>query len=449
MVMNIADEKFERDLIDNRARGVAHLFIDRVAKSGQDEAYRFPQGGAWKSMTWAQTDTHARQIAAGLVALGVDAEDRVAIASSTRLGGSSRTWATCSLARRRRPCTRRADSPTSSTSSPTRARASCSPRTPIQVEKLRSGREQIPDVVKVVVFGGEGDGEWVMTLDELRELGRTRLEETPDVIDDRVASIKPQHLATLIYTSGTTGKAKGVRLSHDCWTYEASAVDSTGLLNAGDVQYLWLPLSHVFGKMLLCLPIRSVSDGRRRSRRQDHRQPARDAADVDGRRAAHLREGVRQDQHDDGGRRRRRNSSCTAGPWRSARRWPTARRRPPALRASRDRVQVGRQDHPVEDPRPLRQSRALLHLRFGGAQQGHRAVVLRDLVCRSSRATACRSRRRRRASTVPTSARTRSAPSVGRCRAPSSSSVRTTNCSSRVPASCRATGTSSARPPRC
>ena len=36
MVMNIADEKFERDLIDNRARSVAHLFIDRVAKSGQD-----------------------------------------------------------------------------------------------------------------------------------------------------------------------------------------------------------------------------------------------------------------------------------------------------------------------------------------------------------------------------------------------------------------------------
>ena len=89
---------------------------------------------------------------------------------------------------------------------------------------------------------------------------------TPLVIDDRVAGIKPQHLATLIYTSGTTGKAKGVRLSHDCWTYEASAVVSTGLLNAGDVQYLWLPLSHVFGKMLLCLPIQvgfpTVVDGR-------------------------------------------------------------------------------------------------------------------------------------------------------------------------------------------
>ena len=72
MVMNIADEKFERDLIDNRARSVAHLFIDRVAKSGQDEAYRFPQGGAWKSMTWAQTDKDVRAIAARIRALDAD-----------------------------------------------------------------------------------------------------------------------------------------------------------------------------------------------------------------------------------------------------------------------------------------------------------------------------------------------------------------------------------------
>lgn len=266
MVMNIADEKFERDLIDNRARSVAHLFIDRVAKSGQDEAYRFPQGGAWKSMTWAQTDTHARQIAAGLVALGVDAEDRVAIASSTRL-----EWVLADLGNMLAGAATTTVYPTSQLADVVHILTDSGSRVVFaedtdQVEKLRSGREQIPDVVKVVVFDGEGDGEWVMTLDELRELGRTRLEETPDVIDDRVAGIKPQHLATLIYTSGTTGKAKGVRLSHDCWTYEASAVDSTGLLNAGDVQYLWLPLSHVFGKMLLCLPIQvgfpTVVDGR-------------------------------------------------------------------------------------------------------------------------------------------------------------------------------------------
>ena len=63
--------------------------------------------------------------------------------------------------------------------------------------------------------------------------------------------MEPEHLATLIYTSGTTGQPKGVRLVHDCWTYTAAAQEACGLVDADDKQYLWLPLSHSFGKVLL------------------------------------------------------------------------------------------------------------------------------------------------------------------------------------------------------
>jgi long-chain acyl-CoA synthetase len=70
----------------------------------------------------------------------------------------------------------------------------------------------------------------------------------------------------LIYTSGTTGRPKGVRLTHDCWTYEAAAVDAVGILTPEDLQYLWLPLAHVFGKVLLTLPLQlgfaTAIDGR-------------------------------------------------------------------------------------------------------------------------------------------------------------------------------------------
>jgi long-chain acyl-CoA synthetase len=64
------------------------------------------------------------------------------------------------------------------------------------------------------------------------------------VVDDAVAAVKSDHLATLIYTSGTTGRPKGVELVHDCWTSEGAAVDALGILSASDLQYLWLPLSH-------------------------------------------------------------------------------------------------------------------------------------------------------------------------------------------------------------
>jgi long-chain acyl-CoA synthetase len=76
------------------------------------------------------------------------------------------------------------------------------------------------------------------------------LKEQPTVIDDRIATIQPDSLATLIYTSGTTGKPKGVQLLHSNWTYEAASVEALGILTIDDVQFLWLPLAHSFGKVL-------------------------------------------------------------------------------------------------------------------------------------------------------------------------------------------------------
>jgi long-chain acyl-CoA synthetase len=78
------------------------------------------------------------------------------------------------------------------------------------------------------------------------ELGRPLAAEFESV----VASVEPRHLATLIYTSGTTGRPKGVELIHDCWVFEGEAIERANLITRDDHQYLWLPLSHSFGKVL-------------------------------------------------------------------------------------------------------------------------------------------------------------------------------------------------------
>ena len=78
----------------------------------------------------------------------------------------------------------------------------------------------------------------------------------PTAVDDAVAAVGPEDLATLIYTSGTTGRPKGVRLVHDNWAYEGAAIDALEILHADDVQYLWLPLSHSFGKVLEAAQLR-------------------------------------------------------------------------------------------------------------------------------------------------------------------------------------------------
>src|SRR6185369_7996409 len=120
----------------------------------------------------------------------------------------------------------------------------------------------------ILIDGAPGDAQrdWVMTLAELEAAGAAHLAKDPRAVDDVVEATRGEHLATLIYTSGTTGKPKGVRLLHECWAYSADAIEATRLWGADDVQYLWLPMSHSFGKVLMAGHIASGSvtavDGR-------------------------------------------------------------------------------------------------------------------------------------------------------------------------------------------
>ncbi len=91
----------------------------------------------------------------------------------------------------------------------------------------------------------------MIALDDLATLGDARLATEPDEIDRISRDISPEALATLIYTSGTTGKPKGVRLRHDSWTYEGAVIQAYDILSEDDLQFLWLPMAHSFGKVLL------------------------------------------------------------------------------------------------------------------------------------------------------------------------------------------------------
>jgi long-chain acyl-CoA synthetase len=266
MSLTASDEHADLSLIEHRARSVAHLFVERVAKMPHAEAFRFPRGDGWESVTWSAADARVRQIAAGLEALGIELEQRVAIASSTRY-----EWVIADLAVMLAGAATTAIYPTTAESDVTYIMADSQSRVVFaeddaQIAKLAAHRSSLPEVVKVVTFDGTTDGDWVISLADLEKLGAARLAKEPSVVDDRIAAIEPHHLATLIYTSGTTGRPKGVRLSHDNWTYEAAAVDAIGILNHDDLQYLWLPLAHVLGKVLLTLPLQigfpTVLDGR-------------------------------------------------------------------------------------------------------------------------------------------------------------------------------------------
>ena len=74
------------EIVKNRARSVGEMFYNRVKESPNNEAYRFPdEDEKWQSLTWAETGEKVTRLAAGLVSLGIEAEQRVAIASGTRV----------------------------------------------------------------------------------------------------------------------------------------------------------------------------------------------------------------------------------------------------------------------------------------------------------------------------------------------------------------------------
>jgi len=266
MAFSASDEHNDLSLIEHRARSLAHLFVDRVATTPAAEAFRFPQDAAWASVTWAQMDARVRQLSAGLVALGIKSEQRVAIVSSTRY-----EWVIADLAVMLAGAATTAIYPSTSQSDVNYIVSDSQSRVVFaeddaQIAKLAANRSALSEVAKVITFDGTADGDWVISLADLQQLGAAHLVQAPSLVDDRIDAIEPQHLATLVYTSGTMGRPKGVRLSHDCWTYEVAAVDAIGLLTPADLQYLWLPLAHVLGKVLLTLPMQigfpTVLDGR-------------------------------------------------------------------------------------------------------------------------------------------------------------------------------------------
>jgi long-chain acyl-CoA synthetase len=255
--------------IQNRPPSMAHLFLDRVAATGDAEAYRYPVASAdggpdsWRSYTWREAGDRVFAIAAGLMDLGVRPEERVAIASTTRVD-----WILADLGIMCAGAAVTTVYPATNAEETAFILADSDSKVLIaedagQLAKVRERRDELPGLRHVVVIDPEGveasgdDPEgWVLTLADLAERGAAYLEKHPDRVRDTVAALRPEQLATLIYTSGTTGRPKGVRLRQDTWSYMAYAIEQIDLVRPDDVQYLWLPLAHVFGKVLLTAHIK-------------------------------------------------------------------------------------------------------------------------------------------------------------------------------------------------
>lgn len=239
----------------------------RVMATPAGEAFRYRgNSDEWISIDWSETRRRVDVIAAALLDLGLRHEERVVIVASTRI-----EWVLADLAIN---CAGGA----TTTIYPNTTGEDFDhivvdsgsvimfAENDSQLAKLDAVPEVAAAVHHIVLMDGEGDGGRVLSWAQLLERGAAKLAAEPGAVDAAIAACSRDDLATLIYTSGTTGRAKGVELLHSCWLYEGLTLRDMKIISPGYVQYLWLPLSHVFGKALiaaqLAIGFSSAVDGR-------------------------------------------------------------------------------------------------------------------------------------------------------------------------------------------
>jgi len=243
---------------------VPDLLHFRIGATPGGTAYQFVEGTSWKSVSWKDFGVTVREISMGLRALGLQNEERVAILAGTRY-----EWICADMGIL---CAGGATTTIYPSSTPDDCgyivqdsnTAFVIAENEEQIEKLVSQKASLSKVRKVISIDGKsGHDGWVISWAELLEKGRGASVAEWEAIGK---SVKNDSLATLIYTSGTTGRPKGVELTQDCWVYEAEAIDELQILRPDDVQYLWLPLAHSFGKVLevaqLKIGFQTAVDGR-------------------------------------------------------------------------------------------------------------------------------------------------------------------------------------------
>jgi long-chain acyl-CoA synthetase len=238
--------------VDARAgtgsKTIADLLPLAAEKYGDHAALKHKAGDQWVETSYSDLGRIVREIALGLVDLGVEPGDKVAILAHTRPEWTHACFGIL--------CAGGTLVTIYQTNSPEECHyvANHSETKAIFVEdaeqlaKIRAVEDDLPKLESLVIMEpGDADLGDAITLEDLRERGRGRDESE---FEERVAGISPDDMCLFIYTSGTTGPPKGCELTHGNYRQITSMVETQGVLAEGDAVYLFLPLAHAFAILI-------------------------------------------------------------------------------------------------------------------------------------------------------------------------------------------------------
>src|SRR4051794_5816627 len=230
---------------------IADIIGLAAGRYGEQPAARFRRDGEWCDVAYTELSETVSEVARGLIDLGLEAGDRVALLCTTRVEWSYADFAiTCAGA-----CV----VPIYPTNSPEECAwvASdsesrfivCEDAT--QVAKIVAVREQLPALEAIISIEPCDDA---LSLDAVRERGRGR---DAGEVAARAGAVRPEDPYTIIYTSGTTGPPKGCVLTHGNYRRVTQMCEEIDVIEAGELVYLYLPLAHSYALLiqLLCVDL--------------------------------------------------------------------------------------------------------------------------------------------------------------------------------------------------
>ncbi len=226
------------------------LLNETVEKYGQNPyLYEALNDIEYTALTFSEVKEQAIRFAAGLIAMGIDAGERVALMSEGKnnwvIGelGVLHTGAVCV------PLSVKLDTEQDITFRINHSDSVMVLASNQQIKKLRPLKDKMPTVKRYILLDPEVEAqEAEIHIESVLKLGDALLETDPAKVQERINGVMPNSLANISYTSGTTANPKGIMLTHN--NYVCNVEQAVDLLNGIPSYFrmlLILPWDHSFG----------------------------------------------------------------------------------------------------------------------------------------------------------------------------------------------------------
>ena len=237
---------------NSRPRTLVDLLARAAGSQRDKEVIRFKQNKQWTGLTGQQLLDRVRHVALGLHDLGIRKGDRIAM-----LAESGPAWSISDYAILANGAINVPIYPTQPPYQVEYILTESAPKllfisTARQIKRVDSILKRFPDL-RIVPFQAGANGENSIPFSGLEERGAKLDASQPELYELLTSDVRPDDLASIIYTSGTTGEPKGAMLTHDNIAFNAYASGTFLEIEAGGTMLSFLPMSHIFERMVLYL----------------------------------------------------------------------------------------------------------------------------------------------------------------------------------------------------